>query len=108
MPKVVDFIQVSSEALILHRLFTQDDRIPLSDIEQIRVATPGKNQLFTFGNLGLFGYFGKWSDDVNGAYTAYIGRKDQCILVKTKTGFKYMLSCKRYKEVVELVQERIK
>ncbi len=106
-PKSIELMQVSTEALIIrHACFT--DIIPLSDIEQINVATPGKNRLFTFGNLGLFGYFGKWSDDANGEYTAYFGRRDQCFLVKTKTGLKYMLGCKRYKEVVELVHDRIR
>lgn len=100
-------IRVTSKDILLKNVSLAVNKIPIADIEDIRIATPGKNEIRTLGNTGFCGYYGEWRDKENGEYKALFGKRSQCFLVTTKYGQRYMLSCKKYKEVVELVKSLI-
>lgn len=97
-------IAITADEIELKGIIIANNKIPITDIEDICVASPGKNQLLTLGSFGCLGFFGMWRDEENGEYRAVFGRRSQCFLVTTKSGQKYMLSCKDRDKVVDLVK----
>ncbi|MFI5222059.1 MAG: PH domain-containing protein [Bacteroidia bacterium] len=71
-----------------------DAKIKLSDIAEIRMANEGelKWMLRTFGNGGLFGYYGKYFVYGIGTLTLYTTKLTNRIFIQTKQGKKFLIS----------------
>jgi hypothetical protein len=77
--------RIDTDALVVVRP-AGDKKILFSDIAEIRPMSPGEmgRTLRTFGNGGLFGYYGKYYNRTLGNFTIYATRRDRYLLVRTK------------------------
>ena len=68
--------------------------IPLPDIEEARLIAKGemKGTIRTFGNGGLFGYYGKFYNRTLGSMTWYVTQRKNMIYIKTTSGNKIIIS----------------
>lgn len=85
--------EVSGDALIIHRP-GKNKRLLLSEIARGRKLEKGELRwsLRTFGNGGLFGYTGYFTDKKLGAMRWYATRLDRGILLQTKKGENIVLT----------------
>jgi hypothetical protein len=84
---------VSSDALIIHRPL-KNKLIPLNDIARGRMIEKGelKWTIRTFGNGGLFGYTGHFTNRKLGAMRWYATRRNDAVLLQTTEGKKILLT----------------
>ena len=84
---------VTNDALIIHRPIS-DRVIKLSEIVEIRTvdAADFSGTIRTFGNGGLFGYYGKYYNSKIGNMTWYVTQQKNKILVQIKQGDKIIIS----------------
>ncbi len=75
---------ITDTDLVIHRPLT-DVIIPKKDIRNVIRLTKDqlKRTIRTFGNGGLFGYYGKFANSKLGSMTWYATRKDTTILIET-------------------------
>jgi hypothetical protein len=75
---------ISGRSIIVKRL-AGNVRIPLGGIREARVATPADFQdcIRTFGNGGLFGYYGQFSTAKLGSCTWYVTNQSNRVVVIT-------------------------
>ena len=100
-------LSLSDSALSVNRLL-RVRRIPLSEIESVRLCPPTMGAKRIFGSGGWFGYYGWFSEGDLGKYFAYYGKSSDCFLVTLKNGMKYMLGCKDAPEMVEAIRKWLK
>ena len=79
-------------------------RIPLADIESVRVCPPTMAARRIYGSGGFMGYWGLFSERDLGRYTARHGRASDCFLVTLRDGRKYMLGCEDYPAMVSSIK----
>ena len=84
---------VTNDELIIHRPIN-DRIINLSDITDIQNvdSTDFSGTIRTFGNGGLFGYYGKYYNSKIGNMTWHVTQKKNKILVRTQQGDKIIIS----------------
>lgn len=84
---------VTTDELIVHRWF-KDVIIEKANIQSIEAIDRKKikGSLRVFGVGGLFGYFGKFTNDTIGSMTWYATRRDNIILVITTDNEKTILT----------------
>jgi hypothetical protein len=76
---------ISGRSIIVKRL-AGSARIPLDGIREARIATPADLQdcIRTFGNGGLFGYYGQFSTAKLGSCTWYVTNRSNSVVVITR------------------------
>lgn len=96
---------VTQESLIIRRRFN-NITIPRADIEEVRTIGPGemKSLIRTFGNGGLFGYYGKFYSSTFGHMTFYVTNIKNKVLIRTTSGKKIIISPDDRQLVNELIQ----
>ena len=69
-------------------------KIKLTDISEIRAIAEGEmtGTVRTFGDGGLFGYYGKYYNSKIGSMTLYATQKQNRILITTKQGKKIVIT----------------
>jgi len=84
---------VKGDILIIHRPISNLE-IKLSDIAEIRSidSTDLSGTIRTFGNGGLFGYYGKYYNSKIGNMTWYVTQKKNRILLRTQNEDKIIIS----------------
>ncbi|WP_316799608.1 PH domain-containing protein [Pedobacter frigidisoli] len=84
---------VTGDTLVIHRLMG-NRVIKLADITEIRFidSTDFSGTIRTFGNGGLFGYYGKFYNTKIGSMTWYVTQKKNRILLRTQQGDKIIIS----------------
>lgn len=82
--------------------------IPMAEIESIELFKPIMGAVRICGSGGFMGYWGIFSEEDIGKYTAYYGKASDCFLVKLTTGQKYMLGCENPSEMVDYIKSVIK
>lgn len=84
---------VTTNELIIHRPIS-DRAILIADIKEIRSVDPKdfSGTIRTFGNGGLFGYYGKFYNSKIGNMTWYVTQNKNSILIRTQQGDKIMIS----------------
>ncbi|KLT63755.1 PH domain-containing protein [Pedobacter sp. BMA] len=84
---------VTGDTLVIHRLIG-NRVIKLADITEIRFidSTDFSGTIRTFGNGGLFGYYGKFYNTKIGSMTWYVTQKKNRILLRTLQGDKIIIS----------------
>jgi len=85
--------EISPDELIICRLF-KSVRIKRSEIENLTLIDKNKlnGTIRTFGVGGLFGWYGKFSNNELGDMTWYLTRRDKPILISTKANKKILIS----------------
>lgn len=99
-------ISVDDDALCIHRGVSVK-KIPISEIESIKLCPPTMAEKRLFGSGGFFGYWGWFSERDLGKYFAYYGKASDCFFVTLKNGRHYMLGCENPSEIVEYVRKKI-
>jgi len=71
-----------------------DRKISIADIEEIRLIGEGNmtGTIRTFGNGGLFGYYGKFYNRTFGSMTLYTTQRANRVFIRTKGGSKIVIS----------------
>ncbi len=77
------------------------------DIQSVDVCYPMLGGIRLCGSGGFFGFFGYFNDVVIGTYFAYYGSRDNCFLVKLKSGRKYVLGCENPLPMIEYISSRL-
>jgi hypothetical protein len=69
-------------------------KISIADIEEIRLVGEGDmtGTIRTFGNGGLFGYYGKYYNKTFGSMTLYTTQRANRVFIRTKSGSKIIIS----------------
>lgn len=69
-------------------------KIKLADITQIRTVADSEitGLIRTFGNGGLFGYYGKYYNSIIGHMTLYTTQRKNMVLILTKQGKKIIIT----------------
>ncbi len=84
---------VTDSELIIHRPI-KDKVVNIADITEISAVDTAdfSGTIRTFGNVGLFGYYGKYHNSKIGNMTWYVTQRENRILVRTQQGEKLILS----------------
>jgi len=84
---------VDRESITIYRPI-KNVKIPLDEVMEVFQATPEsmKWSMRTFGNGGLFGFYGKFWNKKYGNMTWYATRKDNLIVIVTREGKKIVLT----------------
>lgn len=99
-------VSVNEKELCVNRSL-RVKKIPLCEIESIRLCPPTMSERRLCGSGGFLGYWGWFSEKDLGRYFAYYGRSSDCFLVTLRNGKKYMLGCEHPAYVVDYVRRRI-
>ena len=85
--------EIKAEEIIIRRLI-KSVHINRSDIENLTLIEKNKlsGTIRTFGVGGLFGWYGKFSNNELGDMTWYLTRRDKPILIISKAGKKILIS----------------
>lgn len=85
--------EIRERQLIIHRL-AGGITINLNDIIEIRTIKKGElsGTIRTFGNGGLFAYYGKFYHSAFGSMTYYVTQRKNMVLLQTDTGKKIVIS----------------
>ena len=89
---IKDYV-VNDSALIIRRPMSSRI-IPLTEIEEARLVADGemRGTIRTFGNGGLFGYYGKFYNRKLGYMTWYATQRRNMVYIKTRSGKKIIIS----------------
>jgi len=84
---------VENNQLVIKKI-AGERRIEIADIEEIRLIEKGDmfGTIRTFGNGGLFGYYGKFYNRTFGSMTLYTTQRTNRIFIRTKSGSKIVIS----------------
>ena len=85
-------IEATSDAVVI-KCVLRAKTIPCSAISSVSRCWPSAGGLRLLGSGGFMGYWGYFNDIVIGTYFGYYGNRDQCILLKLKSGKQYVISC---------------
>lgn len=85
--------EIKAEEIIIRRLI-KSVHINRADIENLTLIDKDKlsGTIRTFGVGGLFGWYGKFSNNELGDMSWYLTRRDKPILIISKTGKKILIS----------------
>lgn len=85
--------EIMAEEIIIRRLI-KSVHINRTDIENLTLIDKDKlsGTIRTFGVGGLFGWYGKFSNNELGDMSWYLTRRDKPILIISKTGKKVLIS----------------
>lgn len=97
-------IELTPETLTIRRLL-KCKHIPCSEIASADWCYPSGGGIRLCGSGGFMGYWGYFNDVVLGTYFGYIGDRNQCILLKLKSGKKYVISCENYNEMLKEINK---
>lgn len=99
-------ISVNDKELCVNRSlwFT---KIPLSEIESVKLMQPTHGERCIWGSDGWMGYWGWYKERDLGRYFAYYGKASDCFLVRLKNGRQYMLGCENPAAIVDYISARI-
>jgi len=84
---------IDNNELVIKRPISER-RISIADIAEIRLVGEGDmtGTIRTFGNGGLFGYYGKYHNKTFGSMTLYTTQKTNRVFIRTKSGSKIIIS----------------
>jgi len=99
---------VDRDNITIHRP-AKDVQIPIQEIAEVFQATSESMRwsVRTFGNGGLFGFYGKFWNKIYGNMTWYATRRDNFIVVVTKDNKKIVLTPDQLSMLHE-IQRRLK
>ena len=101
------FIEVNHTHLYITRLLRKK-AIALSDIESVSRYERTMNFARFCGGGGFFGFWGWYRNQELGKFFVYATRLDQLVLVKLKSGRKYVLSCENADKMADAVNHYLK
>lgn len=99
-------IETSDSGLIIRRVL-KSKTIPYPEISSVDRCYPSAGGLRLCGSGGCLGYWGYFSDIIIGTYFGYYGDRDQCILIKLKSGRQYVVSCKQPDAMAAAIASRL-
>lgn len=99
-------IETSKKKLRIHRAL-KTKSIPYSEISSAERCYPSAGGLRLCASGGFMGYWGYFSDIIIGCYFGYYGNKDECILIKLKSGKQYVVSCSEPDKMIMSINEHI-
>jgi hypothetical protein len=84
---------IDNNELVIKRPISER-RISIADIEEIRLVGEADmtGTIRTFGNGGLFGYYGKYYNKTFGSMTLYTTQRANRVFIRTKSGSKIIIS----------------
>ena len=100
-------VEVTNEAIMVNRALSFAKRLPLHEIESVKLCPPTMGAFRICGSGGFLGYWGWFRERDLGKYFAYHGKASDCFLVTMKNGRKYMLGCRNSREMVDYINSRI-
>ena len=100
-------IEANESGITLHRLISSPKVFMYDSIKAVETCYPSAGGLRLCASGGYFGYWGYFSDIMIGSYFGYYGSRDNCILVKMKSGKQYVLGCNNAIVMVDYIKSRI-
>lgn len=82
-------------------------RIPLQNIESIKLFQPTLGAIRLFASGGFMGYWGLFREGDVGRYMAFYGKASDCFMIKMNNGDKYVLGCENPNEMVRYIKSMI-
>jgi hypothetical protein len=84
---------IDNNELVIKRPISER-RISIADIEEIRLVGEADmtGTIRTFGNGGLFGYYGKYYNKTFGSMTLYTTQRANRVFIRTNSGSKIIIS----------------
>lgn len=94
---------IAGNELVIRR-HVNEKRISIADIAEIRLVAEEdmRGTIRTFGNGGLFGYYGKYYNRTFGSMTLYTTQRANRVFIRTKSGSKIIISPDDLSLVAEL------
>lgn len=97
-------IGVTYETVTIHRLL-KNRIISYSDISSVERCSPSAGGLRLCGSGGFMGYWGYFHDIIIGSYFGYYGDRNQCVLIRLKSGRQYVVSCEQPNLMLEVINK---
>lgn len=85
-------VEFSSRDFIIHRAL-KDKVIPLDAIKSADYCFPSGGGLRLCGSGGFMGFWGYFHDITIGSFFGYYGDREQCVVIRLKSGRQYVVSC---------------
>ncbi len=100
--------ELTNDQLIIHRPF-KNKIIELSEIHKAELLPKEalKWTIRTFGNGGLFGFYGKFSNTKLGGMTWYATRRNNMLLLRMKDGKKIVITPDETQQFIETLTVNI-
>jgi len=101
-------LSVTNEKIILRRIAGKIE-INLDNVYSVAKISKREisHSIRTFGSGGLFGYLGQFRNKLIGDYTMYATERQNLVYI-TATKGKYIFSCSKPHEFIELVNKKTK
>lgn len=101
-------LSINDEKIVIKRI-VRNIEIDLRNVYSVTIISNREisNSIRTFGSGGLFGYLGQFKNNLIGSYTMYATEKQNLIYINTSKG-KYVFSCSKPHEFIELVNKKKK
>ena len=82
--------------------------IPLADIISVRYAPPTMADKRSCASGGFMGYWGWFSNKMDGNYFGYYGKSSDTFLIELRNGRRYMIGCDDSGEVADFISANLK
>ncbi len=100
------YIKVDNDNIVMGSLL-RSKKIPLDEVESVRLFQPTMGAIRVFASGGFMGYWGVFREGDVGKYYGFYGKASDCFLVRLKDGKQYVLGCDDPAAVVAYIDARI-
>lgn len=100
-------IEANEFGITFHCLLSSPKTFLYNTIQCIDTCYPSFGGLRHCASGGYFGYWDYFKDFTIGTYIGYYGCRDNCILVKLKTGKQYVLGCDNSVAMVDYITSQL-
>lgn len=99
-------VEATETGVKINRLLSRPKFFSYADIQAVETCYPSAGGLRLCGCGGFFGYWGYFHDSMIGTFFGYYGSRDQCIVLKLKSGKQYVLGCSNAPAMVKYIASR--
>ena len=100
-------VESTESGVKINRLLSGAKSFSYSDIQAVDTCYPSAGGLRLCGCGGFMGYWGYFHDTMIGTFFGYFGSREQCILLRLKSGRQYVIGCSNAPAMVKYISPRI-
>lgn len=99
-------VEAANDRLIIHRI-VKSKSFTYDSISSVDRCYPAGGGIRLCGSGGFMGYWGWFRDSAIGTYFGYYGDRDNCILIRLKSGRQYVTGCINPDTMIEYISSRL-
>ena len=100
-------IEANEVGIKFHCLLSPPKTFRYDTIQSVDTCYPSIGGLRLCASGGYFGFWGYFRDFVIGTYIGYYGSRNNCIVVKLKSGKQYVLGCDNPVDMVDYIKSQL-